>query len=81
MDFRNEFLGALRAGKTDEDLLKIVRAHQAHLSNLREVYDVLQDIWMELGFDEHSDGSALQNTLEYVMEKIWYECPAAHSTD
>ncbi|HLW67450.1 MAG TPA: hypothetical protein VKS79_19200 [Gemmataceae bacterium] len=79
MDFKSEFLTALREGKSDETLLNIVRAHEAQFPNLRAIYEILQGIWLDFGFDERSDGGALQDTLEYVMEKVWYECPASTS--
>jgi hypothetical protein len=80
MRFKDQFLTAIRTGKSDEELLRIVRDYQGQSSDVREVYSVLEEIWLQLGFDERSDGGTLQGSLEYVMEKIWYECPAAHST-
>jgi hypothetical protein len=76
MTFKQEFLAALQAGKPDEVLLKIVREWQGQFASQREVYDILQEIWLEQGFDERSGGGPIQDSLEYVMEKIWYECPA-----
>ena len=79
MDFKQKFLTALRAGKDDKDLLGIVRESQTKSFTMREAYDALQEIWIELGFDERSDGGSLQDRLEYVMEKVWYECPVGES--
>ena len=79
MDFKNRILAALRAGRRDEDLLGIVRDSQPQFSNIRAVYDALEQIWQEMGFDERSDGGAIQDSLEFVMEKLWYECPASES--
>lgn len=43
----------------------------------QQAYEMLQQIWLEFGFDKVEEGSRLQDDLEYVMEKIWYECPAS----
>ena len=75
MDFKQRFLEALRAGKDDEALLTMARKSVTGSFCFRDAYDVIQSIWHDLGFDERSDGGALQDRLEYVMEKVWYECP------
>lgn len=76
MNFKNRFLEALQARRPDPELLQIVHESRTQTFGPREAYQALQAIWMEFGFDERSDGGALQDSLEYVMEKTWYECPA-----
>jgi len=75
MTFKQEFLAALRSGKTHESLLGLVRRYQQPVSNPQEIYETLQEIWLELGFDAKQEGSPTRDELEYVMEKIWYQCP------
>lgn len=76
MDLKNEFLTALRDGKDHDALLELVHRHQVQGLPPQKAYALLQQIWLEFGFDKVDEGSRLQNDLEYVMEKIWYECPA-----
>lgn len=75
MDFKNRFLEALRAGNDDGALLKMARDSATQSFGLHDAYEVMQNIWHDFGFDERSDGGKLQDSLEYVMEKIWYEIP------
>ena len=73
MDFKSRFLDAIRAGKDDDILLRMARESATSSFDLHDVYEVMQDIWQDFGFDERSDGGKLQDSLEFVMEKIWYE--------
>jgi len=72
-DFRREFESALRSGAQHDNLLELVRAQKASGGTQREIYETLQSIWLEHGFDDH-DGSesAVKDELEYVMERVWY---------
>jgi hypothetical protein len=76
MDLRAEFLTALRRGDDHDTLLESV--HQALERGLapRQAYNALHQLWLDLGFNRSDEESALRDNLEYVMEKIWYECPA-----
>jgi hypothetical protein len=76
MRLKQEFLTALRAGMDYDELLELVHQHQAQGVAPQVSYEVLQQIWQELGFDKEGDNQEMQNNLEAVMEKIWYECPA-----
>ena len=76
MTLRDEFLNALRSGAGHDALLDLVHRHQAKGMSPQEAYRVLQQIWQESGFDGAEGGGTLQDNLEYVMEKVWYECPA-----
>ncbi|MGH7171231.1 MAG: hypothetical protein ACRELF_01250 [Gemmataceae bacterium] len=67
---------ALRAGKDYHALMELVRRYQMQGLSLDAAYGSLHQIWLEFGFDKVEEGSRLQDDLEYVMEKIWYECPA-----
>ncbi len=75
MDFKRRFLTALQAHNSDDDLLKLVRDFQQDLGQSREIYNILEEIWRELGFDERCNGGETQDCLEYLMEKVWFECP------
>jgi hypothetical protein len=76
MTFKNDFLAALQAGNDYLALLDVVNRHQAQGLSPETAYEVLQQIWLEYGFDDSREGGDLQNNLEAVMEKVWYQCPA-----
>ena len=75
MDFKHEFLMALRAGKDYDALMDLVRCHRLQGLTLRAAYETLEQIWLEYGFNEGGEESALQDNLEAVMEKVWYGSP------
>ncbi len=77
MNFKLDFSEALQLGKDHVALLDLIRRHQKQGIAPEEAYRVMQQIWLELGCDKGNGRSDLQNNLETVMEKIWYECPAA----
>lgn len=77
MNLKDEFLSALRGEEDYDALVDLVHRHQAQGLSPQEAYAILHRIWLEFGFDKAEDDSRLQGDLEYVMEKIWYECPAA----
>lgn len=77
MNLKEEFLTALRDGEDYDALLELVHRYQAQGLPPQEAYAILHQTWLEFGFDKIEEGSRLQDDLEYVMEKIWYECPAA----
>jgi hypothetical protein len=76
MDLRTEFLAALHRGDDYDALLELVHRHQSQGLPPQDAYQILQQIWLDFGFNKIEEGSDRQNNLEYVLEKIWYECPA-----
>jgi hypothetical protein len=76
MMFKQEFIKAWRAGQGHQALLALVRRHQTQGLAPQEAYRTLQQVWQEQGFDRQQESGALQDVLEGVMERIWYECPA-----
>jgi hypothetical protein len=76
MALNQEFLAGLQNGMDHDSLLDMVHRYQRRGMSPREAYDTLQQIWLDFGFDKIEEGSGLQDNLEYVMEKTWYECPA-----
>ena len=52
----------------------MVRDFQQDNRQPPDVYRTLEEIWHEFGYDERSDGGNTQDTLEFLMEKIWFEC-------
>jgi hypothetical protein len=76
LTWKARFLTALRSGVDYGALLELVHRQQAQGLTPQLAYEILEQIWLEYGFDEIEEGSDLQNNLEYVMQKIWYECPA-----
>jgi hypothetical protein len=75
MALEHEFLVALRGGAGHDHLLELVQRHQAGGVKPRAAYDILERIWLEFGFNDSDEQSALRDDLEYVMEKMWYACP------
>jgi hypothetical protein len=76
MSLKDEFLAALHRGDDHDTLLDLVHRHQDQGLSSLEAYQILQQLWLEFGFNKIEEGSSLQDNLEYVLEKIWYECPA-----
>jgi hypothetical protein len=72
MGFKQEILTALHTGKDHNTLFDIARRHQAHGLTDEEAYRLLQEIWLDFGFDSSDQESALRNELEFVMERVWY---------
>jgi hypothetical protein len=72
MSFRQGFLTALQSGKDHRALLEIVRQHYGGKEAGREAYEILEQLWRDLGFEESEESSALRDELEYVMERVWY---------
>ena len=72
MLFKQEFLNALQSGKDHRALMEIVRRHFGDDPSGREGYEVLEQLWRELGFQESDQESPLQDELESVMERVWY---------
>jgi hypothetical protein len=76
MNLRSEFEKAWRAGNDHDSLLALVHRHQQHGVPAHEAYGILQQLWLDNGFDDSEGTNPLQDNLEYVMEKLWYEQPA-----
>jgi hypothetical protein len=81
MSFKTEILDALRAGADHEMLLYIIRRFKATGGTQRETYKLLQDIWIELGFNEDAgeETNKVRDELEYVMELVWGFCSRQQS--
>ena len=76
MNLRDEFEAAWRAGSDYDFLLALVRRHQQQGLTATEAYWILHQLWLGNGFDDCDECGPLQNNLEYVLEKLWYEQPA-----
>jgi hypothetical protein len=73
MPLKDEFLKALRAGQDHQALLALVHRHQAQGMAPRDSYNVLEEIWQELGFADTEEGGSLRDELEFVMERVWFQ--------
>jgi hypothetical protein len=73
MDLKKDFLAALNCNAPHESLLQLVQRHQAQGLTPEESYEVLQQIWLEFGFNESDDNTATRENLEYLMEKVWFQ--------
>ncbi|MBI1831223.1 MAG: hypothetical protein HYR84_07225 [Planctomycetes bacterium] len=76
MSLRGEFEAAWKAGDDHGSLLALVHRHQQQRLPATEAYAILQRLWRENRFDDCHDANALQDNLEYVLERNWYEQPA-----
>jgi hypothetical protein len=76
MSLRDDFETAWKAGDDHDSLLALVRRHQEQGLGARKAYDMLQQLWLENGYDDCEGTNPLQDNLEYIMEKLWYEQPA-----
>ena len=76
MHLRGEFEKAWRGGNDYDSLLTLVHQHQQrHGQTATEAYTILQQLWLDNGYDDSDEASPLQDKLEYVLEKLWYEQP------
>jgi hypothetical protein len=76
MSFREDALTALGAGDDHHALIEVVRRHRERGLSVADVYEALEGIWLEHGFDKkEAEEGALQDALEFVMEKVWYGLP------
>lgn len=73
MNLKSDFKTAWQAGKDAEILLDLVRRHRAKGVSGEEAYRVLEQVWIENGYNRgEGPASSLQDSLEYVLEKTWY---------
>lgn len=79
MKFKYEFIAAWQGGQDYRTLQALAVLHQAQVPQPQQTYDALQEIWLEFGYDKSEDATPLQDTLEAVMEKVWYRCPVEPS--
>src|SRR5260370_29959396 len=76
MNFRDDVLTALGAGENFHALMEVVRRHRVQGLPVADAYEALEAIWLEYGFDKkEAEEGTLQDTLECVMEKVWYGHP------
>jgi hypothetical protein len=73
VDLRGEFETAWKAGHDQDSLLALVHRHQEQGLAAREAHAILQQLWLDNGFDDCDGSSPPQDNLEYVLEKLWYE--------
>jgi hypothetical protein len=72
MALKQELLTALQNGATHTAVLEILRVHRSELIEPKAAYGILEQIWLELGFDDSDEQSQLRNELECALEKTWY---------
>lgn len=76
MSFKEDFLAALQAGGDYPALMELVRRYRTEGLPAEAAYQALHEIWLEHGFDAKvAEEGTLQDTLESVMEKVWYGQP------
>lgn len=72
MELKQELLMALQNGASHVTLLDILGAHRSELVEPQAAYEILEQIWLQLGFDDSDLESPLRNELELALEKTWY---------
>ncbi len=77
MPLREEILSALAAGNDHRSVLALVRRHQDQGMTREASYEVLEGVWRQFGFDDCDQASPTRDTLEYVLEKVWFQAPVA----
>lgn len=70
---KSDLQAALDQGADHKTLLGIARRHKDRGVTQREVYDTLQRIWLDFGFndDEGDAPNRLRDELEFAMEIVW----------
>jgi hypothetical protein len=73
VDFKSDFLAAFQGGKDYHALMDLVRRYRTEGLSSEAAYEALEEIWLGYGFDDSTaEEGTLQDTLETVMEKVWY---------
>jgi hypothetical protein len=76
MNFKEEILRGLRQGADASALREVVHRFKAGGGTQREAYDLLEEVWRDLGFAEDQGGceNPTRDELEYLMELVWGFC-------
>ncbi len=72
MELKHELLTALHNGATAAALWEILRAHRSELVEPKSAYEILEQIWVELGFDDSDLESRLRDELEFALDRTWH---------
>lgn len=73
MNLRAEFETAWKAGNDHDFLLALVHRYGQIGLAPREAYWILHKLWLDCGFDNSDGTNPLQDNLEYILDKVWYE--------
>jgi hypothetical protein len=73
MNITHELLVALESGETHETLLRRLHDYESKGLASKELYRVLEQIWLEHGFGAKDGGGSLREDLEFIMEKLWFQ--------
>lgn len=73
MNLKQEFLEALQAGRDYQALIEIVRRYLGQGMSSECAYELLQQIWLDFGYDDSTEESPMRDELEYVLERVWYQ--------
>jgi hypothetical protein len=72
---KEEFRAALTAGTDLERLVELVDQHFVQGMPRREIARILYELWLELGFEDAQRPDSVQESLEYVLQKLSDDCP------
>lgn len=73
-DFKQQFRGALEQGADYTRLKPLLHRYYEAGGSQPEAYNLLQDLWLEYGYDEdeHLETDTKRDELEFLMERVWY---------
>ena len=71
MDFNQDILAALQSGKDHHALLEVARRYQLQGQTDQEIYQLLEQVWLDFGFDESDHESTVRNELETLARKLY----------
>jgi hypothetical protein len=75
MSLKEEFRAALTKGANLDRLVELVDQHFAQGMPRRDMARILHELWLELGFEDAQRPDSVQESLEYVLEKLSDDCP------
>jgi hypothetical protein len=75
MSLKEEFRAALMKGTDLDSLVRLVDQYFVQGMPRPEMARILHQLWWELGFDSAHRPDSVQESLEYVLEKLSDDCP------
>jgi hypothetical protein len=75
MNFSQALIAAVEAGSSHQEPLDLIHRYQEQGLTSPEIYQYLQQIWLEFGFDSVDAGGRTRDELEFLMERVWFAPP------
>jgi hypothetical protein len=71
-ELKRELVTAWRSGAGYERLLAIARLCGDAETDGKAAYGLLQEIWLEAGYDDSAEESQTRDELECALERAWF---------